>query len=338
MQRRAPPGCKVVHSKGHEYVYFKTSRVSENGKPIYIRLPPISNKYAFGAAYAAAQAGLKRKPETVLTVRGLYRLYEDSPKFRGLAHNTQKLYMIYLGKFVEIVGDAPADKIERRDVAKIVDERGKTPSAGDMIRASVSALYRWGRERGHVTINPARDIGRTKPNEHQPWPDDLLAAALKATDDNVRLATALLYYTGQRIGDVTAMRWSDIKNGVLFVTQEKTGTALEIPIHPFLQRELDRLPRGLTTILAKPNGKPYDRQTIRGWLQAWSPVHIVAHGLRKNAVNALLEAGCSTAEVSSITGQSLQQVEHYAKARNKGRSAKSAMAKWGGTDMEWENQ
>lgn len=328
MRRKAHPGCKIVVAKGREYVYFKTNRLNERGKPVYIRLPHPRDKYAFGAAYAAAQAGTKRKPESVLSVRGLYRMYEDSPKFRGLANNTQKLYMIYLGKFVDIVGDVPANQIAQRDLAKIIDERGKTPSAGDMIRASVGALYRWGRERGHVTINPARDIARTKPGEHQPWPDDLLAAALKSEDQNVRLSTALLYYTGQRVGDVAAMRWSDIKNGVIFVTQEKTGTELEIPIHPRLQAVLDTLPRGLTTILAKPNGKPYDRQSIRRWLQAWAPVHIVAHGLRKNAVNALLEAGCSTAEVSSITGQSLQQVEHYAKARNKGRTAKSAMAKW----------
>jgi hypothetical protein len=44
---------------------------------------------------------------------------------------------------------------------------------------------------------------------------------------------------------------------------------------------------------------------------------VVPHGLRKNAVNTLLEVGCTVAEVSSITGQSLQMVEHYAKQINK---------------------
>jgi hypothetical protein len=50
--------------------------------------------------------------------------------------------------------------------------------------------------------------------------------------------------------------------------------------------------------------------------------------LRKNAVNALLEAGCSTAEVSAITGQSLQVVEHYAKGRDGRALARAAMVKW----------
>jgi len=54
----------------------------------------------------------------------------------------------------------------------------------------------------------------------------------------------------------------------------------------------------------------------------------VFHGLRKSAVVFLLEAGCSTAEVSSITGQSMQMVEHYAKEVNQPKLARSGMLKW----------
>jgi len=52
------------------------------------------------------------------------------------------------------------------------------------------------------------------------------------------------------------------------------------------------------------------------------------HGLRKNAVCALLEAGCSEAETAAITGQSIPMVMHYAKKVNQKRLATSAMAKW----------
>jgi hypothetical protein len=37
----------------------------------------------------------------------------------------------------------------------------------------------------------------------------------------------------------------------------------------------------------------------------------VFHGLRRSAVIFLLEAGCTDGEVSAITGQSRQMVEHY---------------------------
>ncbi|MEG8051008.1 hypothetical protein QP178_14425 [Sphingomonas aurantiaca] len=52
------------------------------------------------------------------------------------------------------------------------------------------------------------------------------------------------------------------------------------------------------------------------------------HGLRKNAVIALLEAGCSTAETASVSGQSLQMVELYARQRNQSTLADSALARW----------
>lgn len=79
------------------------------------------------------------------------------------------------------------------------------------------------------------------------------------------------------------------------------------------------------------NGKPWSEDGIRKRLQKWAArrgYKVVPHGLRKNAVNTLLEVGCTVAEVSSITGQSLQMVEHYAKQINKRRLAKSAIGRW----------
>ena len=57
-------------------------------------------------------------------------------------------------------------------------------------------------------------------------------------------------------------------------------------------------------------------------------VFSVPHGLRKNAVNALLEAGCTIAEVSAITGQTHQVVEHYAAQVNRRKLGKSAIVKF----------
>lgn len=55
---------------------------------------------------------------------------------------------------------------------------------------------------------------------------------------------------------------------------------------------------------------------------------LVFHGLRKSAVVFLLEAGCTDAEVSAITGQSRQMVEHYARRVNQEKLAAMAVLKW----------
>lgn len=55
---------------------------------------------------------------------------------------------------------------------------------------------------------------------------------------------------------------------------------------------------------------------------------LVFHGLRKSSVVTLLEAGCTDAEVASITGQSRQMVEHYARQVNQRKLAASAILEW----------
>ena len=64
-------------------------------------------------------------------------------------------------------------------------------------------------------------------------------------------------------------------------------------------------------------------------MNAWPCAgRLVFHGLRKSAVVMLLEAGCTTAEVASITGQSYEMVEHYAKQVRQRKLAAAAIAKW----------
>lgn len=58
---------------------------------------------------------------------------------------------------------------------------------------------------------------------------------------------------------------------------------------------------------------------------------LVFHGLRKSAVVMLLEAGCTDAEVGSITGLSRKMVEHYEQRANRRRLAASAILKWENT-------
>jgi hypothetical protein len=54
----------------------------------------------------------------------------------------------------------------------------------------------------------------------------------------------------------------------------------------------------------------------------------VFHGLRKSAVVFMLEAGCTTAQVASITGQTMEMVEHYAEQVNQRKLARAAIFKW----------
>ena len=147
------------------------------------------------------------------------------------------------------------------------------------------------------------------------------------------MAVHLHLYTGQRTGDVCRMAWNALTpDGRIPVKQQKTGTDLLIPQHPALLDQLRTARRSTVTILSNRKSGSLKPAAFRDWVDAFAAEHgvnLVPHGLRRNAVNGLLEAGCSTAEVSSITGQSLAMIEHYAKERNQPRMAGVAMLKWG---------
>ena len=79
--------------------------------------------------------------------------------------------------------------------------------------------------------------------------------------------------------------------------------------------------------LAAHDEVPDYRKRLQAFTAALG-IKTVPHGLRKNAVNALLEAGCTIAEVSAITGQTHQVVEHYAAKVNRRKLGKSAIVKF----------
>lgn len=332
MPRKLPKYVRQKTAKGKTYLYFDTGAVTENGKTILKRLPGLRDP-TFGRALSAAENARERRDSTphVLTVATLANLYEKSQEFARLAPASRINYGTYLKAAREKLGIAPASDVTAEDVRIIRDKMAERPGAANMFVRTLGSLYSWGRKRGHVENSPVRDVELLDQGEHEPWPDWLLERAL--LDERVRLPVAMLYFTAQRIGDVCGMRWSDIRNGNIELKQQKTQLTLTVPIHRDLAALLDILPRSALTILTNPAGGPWTPHTLRRHLQAWAETQgakIVPHGLRKNAVNALLEAGCSSAETAAISGQTLQVIEHYAKRRDTRVLGKAAILRWEG--------
>jgi hypothetical protein len=72
---------------------------------------------------------------------------------------------------------------------------------------------------------------------------------------------------------------------------------------------------------------PPELQAKAEAMQRLREAGLVFHGLRKNAVNMLLEAGCTEAEVSAIVEMSEAMVRHYSKDVDKRRLAVNGMKK-----------
>lgn len=332
------PHVKFTRAKGKWYAYFNTGR-KVNGKIVYAPLPPFGSA-GFYEKYAAYKGHRDRKTSAVLTVEALANEFEKSAKFRTLATASQVAYMTVLRRLVKEIGKAPAGKVERKHIRHIADERIDSAGTRNMFIRVVGALYAWARDMELVDNKPTEGLKVTKPEPYEPWPQSLLDAALTSDNDRIRLAVHLLYYTGQRIGDVCKMRWDAIAGDAITVTQQKTGKTLQIHIGPQLAAELERTERKTQTILTNAWGKPIARITLHKDLKEFAAAHghdVVPHGLRKNAVISLLQAGCTVPQVAAITGQTHGIVEHYAKRIDQYAMGRAAIEKRDGTAKEHAN-
>lgn len=333
MPRKTTSGLehvKAVKRGKRTYLYFNTGQKAD-GKAVYVPLGQAGSR-DLGTRYQTALGNRTKRANAphVMMMPELCRLWERSQQFRKRSQGTQKTYGVYLRKLEHAFNTAPAAAIETRDIYALLDQMAETPAAAEMALLVARQMFKWAKKRHYVPGDPTEGVEVERDRgEYEPWPEHLIEAAL--ADDKVRLPVALLYFTGQRIGDVCALRWSDVRDGTVHLTQQKTGKDLEVPVHSRLAEILAATERKGLTILTDPNGRKAKDQTVRMHLKAFGAAHgfdLVPHGLRKNAVNALLECECSTGEVSSITGQSLQMVEHYARRRNNPRMAKAAILKW----------
>lgn len=330
MARKLPKlqHVKYVTAKGKVYAYFNTG-AKKAGRTIYAPMPDPTTT-GFLDTWVAMKGARTKRFTAAYTVTDMAREYENSPQFGGLAKNSQEIYSKTLRRIVQHLGKFPVNTLERQHVQAVLDTEMKGPGAYNIFAAVLRALYKWGADRGKTDREPGKGIAKLKTGQHEAWPVDVLDAALASDDELIRLATSLLCFTGQRIGDVLKMRWSDVRKGKVRVVQQKTGKELNIQLLNELQTVLAETPKRGMTIIADEAGRAISQSHLRNALQAFTRgqgVETVPHGLRKNAVNVFLEAQCSIPEVASITGQSFQMVQHYAQQINQQHMAESAVLK-----------
>jgi len=322
---------KTVRSKGRSYDYFNTGQ-KVDGKPVYVRLP-FRGSPDYGTAYATQLANRTKREnvKTILTVQGVSEAYQMRGPYSKVSASTRKTYDNYLREIDRLIGQAPITGLERADVRRLVEHKSDAPAAAKMLLVVLRQIIAYAMKQDWLTRDVTEGIDvATDATPYEPWPDAMLERAL--ADPAIRLPVALLYYTDQRISDVCKMRWAHIERGAIAVTQQKTGKTVRIPIHRKLSDILDGTSRSLTSILCDHKGRTRQTYTIRAEIKAWlasqGAGHLHVHGLRKNGLLALFEAGCTVPETASISGQSLTMVEHYWNRWNADKLAGHAMDKW----------
>jgi integrase len=175
-------------------------------------------------------------------------------------------------------------------------------------------IISWARKNGLTFYRPP---SRIEPLYHADradmiWLDEHVAAFMAAASEPLQRALVLALETGQRQGDLLILPWSAFDGTWIRLRQNKTGARVSIPVTRRLRAVLDTSSRTATTILTDNRGRPWNVNTFQNnWHAAARKAGITTltfHDLRGTAVTRLAEAGCTTAEIASITGHSMPDV------------------------------
>lgn len=276
---------------------------------------------AFWAEYADILADKAQAPRVLTrSFAALIKSYRASPRYRNLKPRTGKDYDKYLDFFQEIMGDRNPVHLQRKDVIRLRDTNAEKVYFANYSLRVLRVLMEHCVDLGWRETNPVRGVSelKTSRSEREPWPSDLLVLfrAECPLGTRERLVMELCIGTGQRIGDVLEMRWSDIRDGAVFVRQSKTSKELWVPILPELQAALAEASRHSVYILTNERGS--NKWSYRGASAAVRKVReridataYDIHSWRYNAACELLEAGCADDLIAAVTGQSAAMVQHY---------------------------
>jgi integrase len=295
----------------------------------------------FLAAYHAAQSGhkIERRPigmdrsapgSVGAAITGYYR----DASFLALAAGTRRMRRQLLERFRAEHGTKQLATMQQTHVAQ---QLGKLkPFAARNWLKAVRGLMQFAVATGLRSDDPTEGVKPVKirAGTIHTWTEDEIEIFEHhhAIGTRPRLALALLLFTAARRGDAVQLGRQHIRTGRLYYRQQKTGRALEIPIHPDLAKVIEATPTLGLTYLATPQGRPYTPagfgNAMRRWCDEAGLPQCSAHGLRKAQARRLAEAGCSTHEIAAITGhKTLAEVQRYADAADQARLADAAISR-----------
>jgi len=191
---------------------------------------------ALATLHREVEHGAPMMPSLVAT----WRLHE-LPRY---AAKTRTEYHRMSERIAEAYADFAVTQIRPKDVADLVDQWRDKPRTANAYRALVSLILSFAVRRGFIDRNPAAEIaGLPEPQRSRYLTDDELERIRAAASPMLAASIDLALVTCQRIGDLLALRWSDVtETGIVFRPAKVEGsTAIAVPLRmtPRLRAALD---------------------------------------------------------------------------------------------------
>lgn len=262
----------------------------------------------------------RRRTTSSAIFKSLVDAYRASPEFNSLREKTKRDYRRHLSTIEGEFRDLPLAALEEARVRAVFlkwrDSFSDRPRTADYLWTVLARVLSWAKGRGLVAVNPCSNPGRLYrvDRSDRVWSDKDIAAFNAVASQPLRDALQLGFWTGQREGDLLGLTWTAFDGKSLVLRQGKGGRRVIIPVAKPLLAVLRRRARRkqAVTILTSTRGTPWTESGFRSsWRKAAAKAglsNLRYHDLRGTAVSRLAEAGCTEAEIATVTGHSLRNV------------------------------
>ncbi len=163
-------------------------------------------------------------------------VYSDITQAKGLNEKTHANRRVLLRHLAAAIGDRTISSIRPQEIAMCMRDLRKThPNTAKRALAEARAVFATAVEYGWTDTNPALPVMQppVKVARKRLSLEDWQTIHDHARADMppwVARMMVLALVTGQRRGDIQKMRFGDVFDGHLHITQQKTGTMLRLPV------------------------------------------------------------------------------------------------------------
>ncbi|WP_287374941.1 tyrosine-type recombinase/integrase [Mesorhizobium sp.] len=339
-------------------------RLRRSGKKD-VMLPGEPHTAEFDEAYNNAILG---RPAPVVQMPGsaspkslkaAYRLLKKTDEWLALDDKSSTRYQQTIERILSmpaggktVLGDGPVGDLKRSHVKSILSAFRDTPHMERIVLICLRKLIMVAIDEEWIEVDPTYKMTRNPQTDgHKAWPLEIMAKyeARWEVGTRQRTAYALALWLGNRVSDITRLRWDHqttkhiaadgeihAVDGFEFVQFKgrKRGKKLFLPMTPMLDRELAPLARDQEkTVLLSSRDKPYTDGSLSTAMADWCREAGIApgytmHGLRKALGVKLAESDASTRQLMEMLGhKNIAYAELYSREASQTRLAVQAMEK-----------
>lgn len=296
--------------------------------------------YRHGAYYYVKRGEWRRLGKDLPTAMSEYaRLVENNRRGGGMADlidkalaamskdlkpNTIAQYTIAANKLKTVLVEFAPEQVRPKDVAAIKAHYASTPAMANRMISFLRSVFAYAVEWQIVDANPCVGIRRHKesPRDRLISPDEFAAIKAAARHRAITVVMDLCYLTGQRIGDVLAIRNADIGDDGIRFTQEKTGARLLVAMTDDLKAVLAEARRihppheRADTLLYTRGFRPYSYGTIKDAFnrakETAGIADVTIHDLRAMSITAVDDEGGDAQRLAGHTtgAQTKRYIRH----------------------------